>query len=71
MNLPLSRTGVRRTEYPKAFTHITLKFLLKSPDTTEEELTKVVNLAVEKYCSVSASLSDQIEFKVLCAVKAE
>ena len=63
--------GIRRTEYPKAFTHITLKFLLKSPNTTEEELAKVVKLAVDKYCSVSASLSDKIEFTVLSAVKAE
>lgn len=63
--------GIRRTEYPKAFTHITLKFLLKSPNTSEEELAKVVKLAVDKYCSVSASLSDKIEFTVLSAVKAE
>lgn len=61
--------GIRRTEYPKAFTHITLKFLLKSPDTTEEELSKVVKLAIEKYCSVSASLSENIDLQVVSAVK--
>ena len=61
--------GIRRTEYPKAFTHITIKFLLTSPNTTEEELSKVITLAVEKYCSVSASLSEKIEMKVVSAVK--
>lgn len=56
--------GDRRTDYPKAFTHITLKFILKSPNTSEEELAKVIKLAVDKYCSVSASLSDKIDLKV-------
>src|SRR5690606_6560134 len=61
--------GTRRTDYPKAFTHITLRFILESPNTTQEEMEKVINLAVEKYCSVSASLSDKIEIKVESVVK--
>ncbi len=61
--------GTRRTDYPKAFTHITLRFILESPNTTQEEMEKVINLAVEKYCSVSASLSDRIEIKVESVVK--
>lgn len=56
--------GDRRTDYPKAFTHITLKFILKSPNTSEQELAKVIKLAVDKYCSVSASLNDKIDLKV-------
>lgn len=61
--------GTRRTDYPKAFTHITLRFILESPNTTQEEMEKVINLAVEKYCSVSASLSEKIELKVESVVK--
>ena len=61
--------GTRRTDYPKAFTHITLRFILESPNTTQEEMEKVINLAVEKYCSVSASLSDKIELNVESVLK--
>lgn len=61
--------GTRRTDYPKAFTHITLRFILESPNTTQEEMEKVITLAVDKYCSVSASLSDKIDLKVESVVK--
>lgn len=61
--------GVRRTDYPKAFTHITLRFILESPNTTLEEMEKVIKLAVDKYCSVSASLSEKIDLKVESVVR--
>ncbi len=48
--------GDRRTDYPKSFTDIRLKFILHSPDTNMEEYDKVLKLAVDKYCSVSATL---------------
>ena len=48
--------GTRRDEHPKHFTDILLTFKLSSPDTTIEELEKVVALSVDKYCSVAATL---------------
>lgn len=68
-DLTMESEGNRREDYPKAFTDITIKFLLTSPDTTEEELAKVVKLAVDKYCSVSASLKGSVDISYVSAVK--
>lgn len=48
--------GIRREEHPRHFTDISLSFILSSPDTTESDLAKVVALAVDKYCSVAATI---------------
>lgn len=48
--------GTRRDETPKFFTDILLTFKLSSPDTSKEELEKVVALSVDKYCSVAATI---------------
>ena len=53
--------GVRREEIPKKYTKIDIVFSFTSPDLKQEEAQKLVDLAVEKYCSVSASLDPAIE----------
>lgn len=55
--LQIETRGVRRDEIPRRFVDIHLRFILTSPDAGTEELGKLVTLAVEKYCSVSASLA--------------
>lgn len=52
--------GTRNEGIPAFYTSIALKFILISPDATEEEFAKVVTLSVEKYCSVSSSLKSEI-----------
>ena len=52
--------GVRREAIPKKFTEIHIVFTFVSPDLGEEEAQKLVDLAVEKYCSVAASLDPSI-----------
>ena len=52
--------GVRRDEIPKKFTEINIVYHFVSPDLQEEEAQKLVNLAVEKYCSVASSLDPSI-----------
>jgi putative redox protein len=54
--------GTRNDGIPAYYTSISLKFILISPDATEEEFAKVVTLSVEKYCSVSSSLKSQINY---------
>jgi len=54
--------GTRNEGIPAFYTHIVLKFILVSPDATEEEFIKVVALSVEKYCSVVSSLNSKISF---------
>ncbi len=52
--------GTRREEIPKKYTDIEIVFSFTSPDLKQEEAQKLVNLAVEKYCSVSASMDPEI-----------
>ncbi len=49
---------------PRYFTKIHCKYIVTSPDVTEEELDKVSALALEKYCSVASSLKAQITYEV-------
>ena len=50
-------SGERRDEYPRGFTKIHLKYIITSPDLTDEEAQRIVDLATTKYCSVAGSLS--------------
>ncbi|GGZ26384.1 hypothetical protein GCM10007049_18820 [Echinicola pacifica] len=54
--------GDRNDGVPAFYTSIHMKFILTSPDATEEEFAKVIKLSVDKYCSVSASLSAEISY---------
>jgi putative redox protein len=56
--------GIRKAEAPRYFTDIHCKYIITSPDVNEDELYKVSQLAVEKYCSVASSLKSKITFSV-------
>ncbi|WP_421764487.1 OsmC family protein [Ekhidna sp.] len=56
-NLKAEISGERRDEHPRGFTRIHLKYIIFSPDLTEEEAERIVDLATTKYCSVAGSLS--------------
>ena len=49
--------GERRDEHPRGFTKIHLKYIICSPDLTEDEAGRIVSLSTTKYCSVAASLN--------------
>jgi len=49
--------GERRDEHPRGFTKIHLKYIITSPDLTDQEAERIVELATTKYCSVAGSLS--------------
>jgi putative redox protein len=53
-------TGQRRTEHPRAFTDIHCEYIIHSNDITEEEVLKAAHLAIERYCTVAASLNSKI-----------
>lgn len=57
IDLKAEVTGERREEHPRGFTKIHLHYDLYSPDLTDEEAERIVDLATTKYCSVAASLS--------------
>lgn len=54
--------GTRQEDTPKYFTRIHCHYILTSPDATVEELNKVAQLSLEKYCSVASSLKAEITF---------
>ncbi len=56
--------GLRNDEHPKRFNKIHSKYVLTSPDTSEEELEKVARLTLDKYCSVVSTLDVKVEFSV-------
>lgn len=57
-------TGVRREDAPRRFTDIHCKYIITSPDVSEDELNKVAALSLEKYCSVAATLNSKITYSV-------
>jgi putative redox protein len=69
--LRVETSGRRRDEIPKRFVEIHLRFVLTSPDAGEEELGKLVTLAVEKYCSVSATLAQDANLTYSWTVERE
>ncbi len=57
VDLKSETTGERRDEHPRGFTKIHMKYIITSPDLTQEEADRIVDLATTKYCSVAASVS--------------
>jgi putative redox protein len=56
--------GIRREAHPTCFETIFLTINLKSPDTTEDDLKKVLKLSEETYCPVWALLKGNVEIEV-------
>lgn len=56
IDLKAEITGKRREENPKYFTDIHVKYIIYSPDLTDQEAERLVKLAVEDYCSVGATV---------------
>ena len=48
--------GKKAEDYPKKFTDITLEFIVKGKDISEEAVKKAIELSMNKYCSVKATL---------------
>jgi putative redox protein len=64
VDLVIETEGERNEVPPRYFKNIHIKFLLISPDTSEEDLYKVTKLSIEKYCSVASSLKSKVTFDV-------
>ncbi len=60
----ISATGIRKEEHPTCFKSISLFINLSSPDTTSEDLNKVLKLSEETYCPVWALLKGNVEVVV-------
>jgi len=54
-------SGERRDEQPRKFINIHVHYEIISPDLSQKDAEKVVNLAVEKYCSVASTINESTE----------
>ena len=53
--------GERAKETPHKFISLSLHYTLESSEITQQEAEKYLNLSIEKYCSVAASLHHAIK----------
>jgi putative redox protein len=58
-------TGERPDATPAPYTHIHAKHVFDVPGLDEKTATRFVDLGMNKYCSVAASLKAEISFEVL------
>jgi putative redox protein len=61
--LEINSTGIRREEHPTGFKTIILEINLKSPDTSFDDLDKVIKMAEEKYCPVWSMVKGNVEIE--------
>ena len=54
--LTIDLDGERATTHPKVFVKIHASFKLTSPDATQEELERAIDLSMTTYCSVGGTL---------------
>ena len=60
--------GLRHVEHPTGFNTITLDIQIKSGNTTEAEVNKVISMAEETYCPVWAMIKGNVEVKTLVTI---
>ncbi|MGL1885319.1 MAG: OsmC family protein [Reichenbachiella sp.] len=61
VDLKAESTAERAEGHPAKFTKIHTKYIITSPDLTEKEAERIIDLAVNSYCSVASSLNPDIE----------
>jgi putative redox protein len=53
--------GERRTEYPKSFSRLEVRHIVRGRSISEKAVAQAVELSTEKYCSVAATLRPTAE----------
>ncbi|MBI3592728.1 MAG: OsmC family protein [Nitrospirae bacterium] len=55
-DIDINVKGEKTDTYPKKFTEIGIEFIVSGKDLSEEAVKRAVELSMEKYCSVKATL---------------
>jgi putative redox protein len=55
-SLEMEVKGKKAEKYPKKYTDIEIQFVVKGKDISEDAVKRAVELSMEKYCSVKATL---------------
>ncbi|PIB37164.1 osmotically inducible protein OsmC [Reichenbachiella sp. 5M10] len=61
IDLKVETVAERAEGHPAKFIKIHKKFIITSPDLTDKEAERIIDLAVDSYCSVASSLSPEID----------
>ena len=59
--LEMSMSGTRRAEHPRRYTSIRFRFSISGSGVDETKARRAIDLSIEKYCSVLASLAPDID----------
>jgi putative redox protein len=59
-SLEVDAVGTRREDYPRRYTAIHFRFRVSGPGVDETKVRRAIDLSLEKYCSVMASLAPDI-----------
>jgi putative redox protein len=59
--LEISVQGTRREEHPRRYTSIRFHFIVAGAGADETKARRAIDLSIEKYCSVLASLAPDID----------
>jgi putative redox protein len=65
--LDINVTGRNAENYPRKFEEISLEFVIKGRNISEEAVKRAVDLSMTKYCSVKANL--ECSAKITCAYR--
>ncbi len=63
-DLVIETDATRKATNPKGLTDIHHKYTLTSPDVKEEELSKIIQLIIDGYCSVADSMKAKITYSI-------
>ena len=56
--------GIRKEDHPTCFKTIFVEIHIKSPDTSDEDLNKVIKLSEDTYCPVWAMIKGNVEVNI-------
>lgn len=62
--LHIQVSGEQASEAPWAYQHITLKWNIKAGKLSQKQLDRAIDLSMNKYCSVRATLSPDVKITV-------
>jgi putative redox protein len=54
-------SGRRRAEYPRKYTHMEVRHIVRGHNISEKALAQAIELSEEKYCSVAATFRPGVE----------
>lgn len=60
--------GFRREEHPTGLKSIMVEFTISSPDISEDDFSKVLKLAEDKYCPVLSMIKGNTEVATSCKI---